>query len=91
LANGRKIQAAMVLVSTGAKPASDIARNAGLRIVENGSIWVDEYMRTDAGDLFAVGDCAAKRDFFTPKGFPDIIEKIWWWRRESSFKYIYLI
>jgi NADH oxidase (H2O2-forming) len=60
-----KIQVDMVLVSTGAKPANNLAQKAGLRIVENGSIWVDEYMRTDTEDVFAVGDCAVKRDFFT--------------------------
>ena len=65
-----KIQADMVLVSTGAKPASNLAQRAGLRIVENGSIWVDEYMRTTAEDVFAVGDCAVKRDFFTRKAAP---------------------
>ena len=65
-----KIQTDMVLVSIGAKPASELAQKAGLRIVENGSIWVDEYMRTDAEDVFAVGDCAVKRDFFTRKAAP---------------------
>ena len=70
LDNGGKIQADMVLVSIGAKPASDLAQKADLRIVENGSIWVDEYMRTDAVDVFAVGDCAVKRDFFTRKAAP---------------------
>ena len=70
LDNGGKIQADMVLVSIGAKPASNLAQKADLRIVENGSIWVDEYMRTDAEDVFAVGDCAVKRDFFTRKAAP---------------------
>jgi NADPH-dependent 2,4-dienoyl-CoA reductase/sulfur reductase-like enzyme len=70
LKSGGKIQADMVLVSIGAKPASDLAQKAGLRIVENGSIWVDEYMRTDAENVFAVGDCAVKRDFFTRKAAP---------------------
>ncbi|MBT8368508.1 MAG: FAD-dependent oxidoreductase [Deltaproteobacteria bacterium] len=70
LDNGGKIQADMVLVSIGSKPASDLAQKAGLRIVENSSIWVDEYMRTDAEDVFAVGDCAVKRDFFTRKAAP---------------------
>lgn len=65
-----KIQVDMVLVSTGAKPANNLAQKAGLRIVENGSIWVDEYMRTDTEDVFAVGDCAVKRDFFTRKAAP---------------------
>jgi NADPH-dependent 2,4-dienoyl-CoA reductase/sulfur reductase-like enzyme len=70
LDNGGKVRADMVLVSIGAKPASSLAQKAGLRIVENGSIWVDEYMRTDAEDVFAVGDCAVKRDFFTRKDAP---------------------
>ena len=65
-----KIPVDMVLVSIGAKPASKIALKAGLRIVENGSIWVDEYMRTDTEDVFAIGDCAVKRDFFTRKAAP---------------------
>jgi NADPH-dependent 2,4-dienoyl-CoA reductase/sulfur reductase-like enzyme len=70
LDNGSRIQADMVLVSVGAKPANGFAQKAGLRIVENGSIWVDEYMRTNADDVFAVGDCAVKRDFFTRKTAP---------------------
>jgi NADPH-dependent 2,4-dienoyl-CoA reductase/sulfur reductase-like enzyme len=70
LENGEKIPADMVLVSVGAKPSSHLAEEAGLRIVENGSIWVDDYMRTDAEDIFAVGDCALKRDFFTRKAAP---------------------
>ncbi len=70
LDNGEKIPANMVLVSVGAQPSSKLAETAGLRIVENGSIWVDNYMRTDAEDVFAVGDCALKRDFFTRKAAP---------------------
>ncbi|MFZ0726548.1 MAG: NAD(P)/FAD-dependent oxidoreductase [Desulfobacterales bacterium] len=70
LENGEKIPADMVLVSVGAKPSSKLAENAGLRIIENGSICVDDYMRTDAEDVFAVGDCALKREFFTRKAAP---------------------
>jgi NADPH-dependent 2,4-dienoyl-CoA reductase/sulfur reductase-like enzyme len=70
LQTGLKIPVDMVLVSIGAKPATRLARDAGLRVVENDSIWVDEYMRTTAEDIFAVGDCALKRDFFTRKAVP---------------------
>ncbi|MDX2451262.1 FAD-dependent oxidoreductase [Desulfosarcina sp.] len=70
LENGETIPADMVLVSVGAQPSSELAGKAGLRIVENGSIWVDDYMRTNAEDVFAVGDCALKRDFFTRKAAP---------------------
>ena len=70
LEGGEKIAADMVLISVGAKPSSKLAEEAGLRIVENGSIWVDDYMRTNVEDIFAVGDCAVKRDFFTRKAAP---------------------
>lgn len=70
LENGETIPADMVLVSVGAQPSSELAGKAGLQIVENGSIWVDDYMRTNAEDVFAVGDCALKRDFFTRKAAP---------------------
>jgi NADPH-dependent 2,4-dienoyl-CoA reductase/sulfur reductase-like enzyme len=70
LASGAGIPADLVLVGIGAKPASRLAAEAGIRIAENGSIWTDEYMRTDAEDVFAVGDCAVKRDFFTRKAAP---------------------
>jgi NADH oxidase (H2O2-forming) len=70
LESGEKIPADLVLVSVGAKPCNELAEKAGLRVVENGSIWVDEYMRTTAEDVFAVGDCAVKRDFFTRRSVP---------------------
>jgi NADPH-dependent 2,4-dienoyl-CoA reductase/sulfur reductase-like enzyme len=70
LDNGKQISADMVLVCTGMKPATRLAADAELGILENGSIWVDEYMRTTADDVFAVGDCALKRDFFTRKAAP---------------------
>jgi len=70
LEGGETIPADMVLVSIGARPAIDLAKMAGLRITDKGSIWVDDYMRTSADDVFAVGDCALKRDFFTRKEVP---------------------
>jgi NADPH-dependent 2,4-dienoyl-CoA reductase/sulfur reductase-like enzyme len=70
LESGEKIPADLVLVSIGARPSSKLAEEAGLRIIDNGSIWVDDYMRTDTEDVFAVGDCALKRDFFTRKAAP---------------------
>jgi NADH oxidase (H2O2-forming) len=70
LDNGKKVSADMVLVSTGMKPSTQLARDAGMDVLENGSIWVDDYMRTTADDVFAVGDCALKRDFFTRKSAP---------------------
>jgi NADPH-dependent 2,4-dienoyl-CoA reductase/sulfur reductase-like enzyme len=70
LEGGRTIPADLVLVSAGARPASELAARAGIRVVDGGSVWVDDYMRTDVEGVFAVGDCALKRDFFTRRAVP---------------------
>jgi len=70
LDNGENIPADMVLVGIGGKPDTSLAEKAGLKLIEGGAIWVDDYMRTSAEGVFAVGDCALKRDFFTRKAVP---------------------
>ena len=65
-----EIPADMVIIGIGGKPNTEVAAKAGLRLIDDGSIWVDAYMRTSAPDVFAVGDCALKRDFFTRKAVP---------------------
>ncbi len=67
LENGEKIDADAVILTMGYKPNSKLAADAGLLISDKGFIKVDEYMRTDDPHIFAVGDCAEKRDFFTRK------------------------
>ena len=70
LEGGDEIAADIVLVGVGGRPNTEMARDAGLRITDGGSIWVDEYMRTSAPRVLAVGDCALKRDFFTRREVP---------------------
>ena len=65
LENGEIIEADMVILTVGYKPNVELARNSGIYIDESGFIAVDEYMRTHVKDIFAVGDCAQKRDFVT--------------------------
>jgi NADPH-dependent 2,4-dienoyl-CoA reductase/sulfur reductase-like enzyme len=67
LENGDVIDADAVILSMGYKPNIQLAEEAGLEINKHGFIKVDEYMRTDDPDIFAVGDCAEKKDFFTRK------------------------
>lgn len=67
LADGRKLDADVVIISAGSRPEIELARKAGLRIGETGGVIVDEYMRTSHSDVLAVGDCAEKRSFFTGK------------------------
>lgn len=67
LENGMKIDTDAVILSVGYHSNSALAEKAGLSINNMGSIKVDEYMRTDDPDIFAIGDCAEKRDFVTRK------------------------
>jgi len=67
LSNSEKIEADAVVLSMGYRPNVSLAEESGLSITEKGFIAVDEYMRTENPDIFAVGDCAEKRDFITRK------------------------
>jgi NADPH-dependent 2,4-dienoyl-CoA reductase/sulfur reductase-like enzyme len=67
---GGTIDADIVILGAGAKPSVDLAREAGLLITDRGSIWVDDYMQTNIKGIFAVGDCALKRDYFTRREVP---------------------
>ncbi len=68
--NGQEIAVDCVVLGIGAFPNTKMAKEAGLRIGMGKGIWVDEYMRTTDSDVFAIGDCAGKRDFFTRKDAP---------------------
>ncbi len=70
LDNGEKLEADAVILSLGYVPNSSLAKEAGLQVDDRGFIRVDEYMRTEDCDIFAVGDCAEKRDFVTRKKCP---------------------
>ncbi len=66
LSNGKNLNADLVIVAAGVRPNTELAERMGLNVSRYG-IEVDEYMRTSHPDVFAVGDCAEKRDFFTRK------------------------
>jgi NADPH-dependent 2,4-dienoyl-CoA reductase/sulfur reductase-like enzyme len=63
--SGERVKAEAVILSMGATPNTELAKQLGLDLTRKGAIVVDEYMRTSAPDIFAVGDCALKRDVFT--------------------------
>ncbi len=70
LSSGESLEADMVIFSIGAKPNVDLAKEAGIELGDYEGIEVDEYMRTKAEDVFAVGDCSETRDFFTGRYIP---------------------
>ena len=73
LSDGRIIAIDAVVLGIGALPNTQLAVDAGLDLGKGRGIWVDEYMRTSDPDIFAVGDCAGKRDFFTRRNAPVLL------------------
>ncbi|MCK4263278.1 MAG: FAD-dependent oxidoreductase [Dehalococcoidia bacterium] len=67
LAGGEELKADLVFMCIGVRPNTQLAQDAGLEIGETKAVWVDEYGRTSNRDIFAVGDCAEKRSFFTKR------------------------
>lgn len=63
--DGEILETDAVILSIGYRPNTKLAKDAGLYIGKNGAIWVDEYLRTSEKDVFAAGDCAEHKDFFT--------------------------
>ncbi len=68
--DGSSLDVDAVVISMGYKPNTTLAKEAGIPVTDNGFIVVDEYMRTDIPSVFAVGDCAEKKDFVTRKSSP---------------------
>jgi len=67
LDNSETLDADAVVLAMGYRPNISLAERSGCSITTKGFIGVDEYMRTENPDVFAVGDCAEKRDFITRK------------------------
>ena len=67
LNSGKEIPADLVIMAVGARPNIKLAEEAGIKIIERGGIEVDKFMRTNIPDVYAVGDCAETRSFFTGK------------------------
>lgn len=65
LNDGSKIECDLLIVSCGYKPNVELAKNLDLVFEEGKGILVDAYLRTSEKDIFAIGDCAAKYDYFT--------------------------
>ncbi|MBN1162583.1 FAD-dependent oxidoreductase [Patescibacteria group bacterium] len=70
LSSGERIPADLVILSIGARPNIELVKDSEIKTGSFGGIWVDEYMKTNVPDVFAVGDCAETRDFFTGDHVP---------------------
>lgn len=65
LKSGKIMDTDVVILATGYQPNTDLADKVGLSLGHYGGIWVDDYMRTYHKDIFAVGDCTARRGFLS--------------------------
>ncbi|MFZ0405337.1 MAG: FAD-dependent oxidoreductase, partial [Nitrososphaeraceae archaeon] len=61
----RQIDTDFILLGTGVRPNSEIAKDAGIELGFANAIKVDEYMRTNIPAIFAAGDCATARSYIT--------------------------
>ncbi len=71
LADGRVIDADLVIMSIGVRPDVTLATSAGLELGPRGGIKVDAQMRTSDPRIFAVGDAVDKSDATT--GEPTLV------------------
>jgi len=70
LADGNTIDCDAVGISVGYSPNSKIGLDSGLKAGPLGAIAVDEYLRTSAEGVFAVGDCCERVHFATRRPAP---------------------
>ena len=52
-----EVNADMVIVAVGVRPDVSLAKDAGLKLGENGGIIVNKYLQTSDPDIYAGGDC----------------------------------
>ena len=57
LSTGDVLPLDIVVIATGVRPNTTLAKTAGITLGETGAIKVDEGMRTNLPDIFACGDC----------------------------------
>ena len=53
----------MVVVSCGIKPRDEVAREAGIELGERGGVVVDDYLKTSADNVYAIGEIALHNNF----------------------------
>jgi len=65
LSSDEVIDCDFVVICCGSRPNVEMAEKLGIIFDRDRGVLVDEYFRTSDKDIYAVGECAAKSDFFT--------------------------
>lgn len=79
----------LVILALGARPYSDLAKNAGLNLEEYGSISVDDNFRTSDKAIFAIGDVINPINFITKEKTK--LNLAWPAHRQAKFLAKYLL
>ncbi|MDO4553626.1 MAG: FAD-dependent oxidoreductase [Lachnospiraceae bacterium] len=78
--NKRTIKADAVILSLGIRPNTDFLQGSGIELTPNKTVKVDDHMRTNDKDIYAMGDCAmvtnriTKKEAWSPMGSSANIE-----------------
>lgn len=67
LEDGRSIPADMIIMSVGVQPETDFVRSSGIELGERGELMVDDSLRTNIPDVYALGDAVATTNFILGK------------------------
>lgn len=63
LSDGKKLETDIVILSIGVSPDTAFLKDSGIKLGERGHVIVDEYMRTNADGVYAVGDAILVKDY----------------------------
>lgn len=61
--DGTRLDVEMLVISAGIRPRDELAKVSGLTVHPRGGIVVDDYMRTDDSNIFAIGEAVAHNNF----------------------------
>lgn len=64
LRDGETINCDFLMISSGSRPNVEVAEKLKIVFDYDRGILIDDYFRTSDKDIFAIGDCAAKFEFF---------------------------
>lgn len=67
ITNKGEVDADVVIIATGVKPATAFLKDSGIEMLPNGAIVVDEFGRTSIEDIYAAGDCATIKNIVSGK------------------------
>ncbi|MPM23561.1 NADH peroxidase [bioreactor metagenome] len=65
ITNKGEVDADVVIIATGVRPATAFLKDTGIDMLPNGAIIVDEFGKTSVEDIYSAGDCATINNIVT--------------------------